>query len=185
MRHTPAIAALVAIFIIPSVVYAQSGANGAKSNHSTAPSTASLSKPIDGGHADVRVFTDSEVLSFWLATSWIPGEKHQGMMRYKLNVYVADARLSDGSSVPLTEGRENVVRRASRCSFYLELFDKDGFVLRRHLVPFSIAVDEKTGHIWGLLANDSFQMDAQEYRQWTNDSSWKMGWTCPQEPAAQ
>jgi hypothetical protein len=113
---------------------------------------------------------DPRKIRFRLVTSWIPGEKHQGMFRYKMDAWKADEATA--------EAVEKLLQRVSRCTITLELYDKDGFVVRRHVVPFIKGVNPEQARLIGLHANDTFQMDAQEYRQFIESGSWTILWDC-------
>jgi hypothetical protein len=76
------------------------------------------------------------------------------------------------------ESVEKLLKRISRCTITLELYDKDEFVFRRHPVPFIRGVDPEHARLHSLYANDTFQMDAQEYRQFIDSGSWTVLWDC-------
>jgi hypothetical protein len=158
----------------------------AQSNASSKPpaSIASLSKPLDMGIFDARMFEDdSRKVRFKLETSWIPGEKHKGMMRYKLNMVVLKPASLDELA---TNGATNVpdanagefIKRIYRCKVSLDIFDEDDFTLRKHDVPFLVSIDDQQAHPNGLTANDSLQLDASEYREFSTTGSWSISWRC-------
>jgi hypothetical protein len=152
---------------------AQSGTNG------KASLTASLSKAVDMGTSDQRMFEDDpRKIKFRLMTSWIPGEKHQGMFRYKMDAWVDNPKTDESATDKPDESVEKLLKRISRCTITLELHDKDEFVLRRHAVPFIRGVDPEHARLNSLYANDIFQMDLQEYRQFLDSGSWIILWDC-------
>jgi len=162
---------LFAFAIAPCLLLAQSGTN----DKAPKVATPSLSKPVDMGTSELRLFEDDpREIKFRLVTSWIPGEKHQGMFRYKMDAWKAYEATD--------EAVEKLLQRVSRCTITLELYDKDGFVLRRHVVPFHRGVNEQA-RLHSLYANDAFQMDAQEYRQFVNSGAWAVSWDCGFMPA--
>jgi hypothetical protein len=168
-----AIRASVSFCIIPILVFAQSGPNNKVPN----TATASLSKPVDMGIAEYRMFEDEpRKVKVRLVTSWIPGEKHAGMFRYRLSVWVERpiAELTKPD-----ESIERLLQRTVRCSITLELYDKDEFILRRHVVPVVRGVDPEQARLNSLSANDAFQLDAEEYRQLINSGAWAISWGCP------
>jgi len=161
----------------------------AQSRTSTKPSStsspASMSKPADMGIFKTRMFEDNpHQVSFSLVTSWIPGEKHQGMLRYKLSAWVSQSEPDSKGIIGPDKSAEaeKTVRRVSRCALTLNLYDKDDFVLRKHEIAFSLGIDEKESRASALLANDSFQMDAQGYREFIDSGSWSVSWACPSIP---
>lgn len=162
---------LLALVLAPSLLLAQS------STKDKAPKgdTASLAKPVDMGIGDYRFFEDqTRGAKVRLVTSWIPGEKHEGMFRYKMDLWVVDSfelLLDD-------ESAQTLLKRISACLITLNLYDKDDFILRRHVVPLMQGVDPKHVHLTALNANDAFQMDAEEYRKFTTSGSWNIGWSC-------
>jgi hypothetical protein len=114
-----------------------------------------------------------------LITSWIPGEDHKGMMRYKLRIdNVVIPGYEDGGGA-LSE--QNYVKEQTQLFFTLvrglslvsfTLFDKDGFTLRDRTVPLSGSTDN--GVIVALDANSYVSMSQHEYEQ---VSKWTIGWT--------
>ena len=163
--------------VIPALVFAQTRTKN------PVPANDSLSKTVDCGVVDFRMFEDEpQKLSFHLMTSWIPGEKRQGMLRYKMVMSVPKPVSFD----PLEASGPNkadaaILRRLARCSISLELHDKDDFVLRTHVMPFKRVVDQGA-QLDSLLANDVFQLDAREYRQFLNGGSWTISWSCGFNP---
>ncbi len=163
-----------------SILYAQSSA-GSKPH---AP-IASLSKPVNMGIFDTRMFEDdAHKMRFKLETSWIPGEKNQGMMRYKLNMAVLKQTSMDEFNrsgvviVPDESPAGDLIKRIYRCKVSLDLYDKGGFVLRKHDVSFLVGVDIQEAHPSSLIANESLQMTAPEYREFSTVGSWSISWTC-------
>jgi hypothetical protein len=174
-----ALRASLASVVIPALVFAQTGTN-------KKPGTAneSLSRLADCGVEDFTLFEGNpQKVMFHLVTSWIPGEKRQGMLRYKMVVFVPKP-LSDDPLKATTTNEVDVafLRRVAQCSMSLELHDKDDFVLRSHVMPFKKMVDGESAQLTSLLANDVFQMNAQEYRQFLNGGSWTISWSCVFNP---
>jgi hypothetical protein len=148
----------------------------------------SLAKPVDCGFFTARMFSDSEKVSFALTTSWIPGEKHKGMLRYRLGVFPAhpDPPTKEGGDAAIAESVEKLMNRVSRCSISANLYDADGFILRKVAVSLHLGFDDQA-RLHSLSANDSVQMDAQEYRSFIGTSegrkgSWGVEWTCGSAP---
>jgi hypothetical protein len=149
-----------------------------------------LSRPIDWGEESVRLFTDSNVsVTFKLATSWIPGEDHKGMFRYRMSVSpkmpaTLAERIKD-AEVDSAEKVERFILRVRACSLFLQLYDRDDFSLRSIFLQFQSNVDNQA-RINGLEANSAAQMDADDYRRFVGDASqagnWKVSWTCPEKP---
>jgi hypothetical protein len=139
----------------------------------------SLSKVSDWKVMDFRPLeTNPTKVRLHLVTSWIPGEKRQGLLRYKLNAVVPSAILSNPLEIPATtEAEATILDYTFRCTISLELHDKDGFIIRTHIVGFKKIRDEDNARITGLLANDALQISAEEYRQFLN-GSWSISWSC-------
>jgi hypothetical protein len=163
----------------------QSDKSGQKNGKISTNATSVLARPFDLGSADYRLFRkDSRQVTFKLVTSWIPGENHKGMLRYKLT---ASPTPSTGSSAETNddatnspEAVEHFMNMVHGCTISLNLYDKDGFILRKHDVPFGFGNDAQA-HVIALWANDSFQMDAADYRVWISEKvggSWGIGWDC-------
>jgi hypothetical protein len=166
--------------VIPALVFAQAG-----TNKKPGPANDSLSKAMDCGVTDFRLFKDDlQKVMFHLTTSWIPGEKKAGMLRYKMVVFVPEPLLDDplkASTTTTNEADAAILNRLALCSISVELHDKDDFVLRTHGMPFKRVVDQGA-QLDSLLANDVFQMDAREYRQFLNGGSWTISWSCGFNP---
>src|SRR6266849_3941774 len=160
-----ALQAVLVSVVIPALVFAQTG-----TNKNPGAANESLSKAADCGFEDFRLFKDDpQKVMLHLVTSWIPGEKRQGMLRYKMVVFVPKPSSDDPSKVSSTpdEAHSEILGRVSRCSISLQLHDKDDFVLRAHVMPFANVVNE-SAQLTSLRANDALQMSAQEYRQFLN-----------------
>ncbi len=150
-----------------------------------------LAKPIDWGQQSVRLFTDSNVvMNFNLATSWIPGKDHKGMFRYKVDIYpktpTTVAERVKESELNTPEDIEKFVLRVRECALFLDLYDMDGFSLRRVFVLPQRLVDDQA-RVIGLSVNSSEQMDADEYRQFAGPKivltgSWAVKWSCTDKP---
>jgi hypothetical protein len=131
------------------------------------------------GTGEYRLFADDpQKIKFRLVASWIPGEKRQGMFRYKLNAWLDKPIAVDSESAKAAELAEKLLKRVHGCAITLELHDRDDFVLRRHPVPFITGVDPESGHMDSLTANDTFPMDAQEYKELVESGSWTILWNC-------
>jgi hypothetical protein len=76
---------------------------------------------------------------------------------------------------------EQLLRRVHACLITLNLYDVDGFILRRIDVPLMQGVDDNA-KLSSLDANESVQMDANEYRSLLGNSkasgSWNVSWAC-------
>jgi hypothetical protein len=118
-------------------------------------------------------------VKFSLKTSWIPGEGHKGMFRYRMFATVDTPALYSDEEI------ETQMKRLNHCVVFLNLNDVDGFELRQLIVPFSNGVD-KAARVKALYANTASQMDANEYRQLVGNSkqsgSWSISWDCSGEP---
>ena|ERR1700730_1505014 len=169
--------ASLALVIVSGWLFSQAQSN----SKSSPPPAVSLAKALDMGSMDVRLFENLPKVRFMLKTSWIPGEKRQGMFRYKLSAFLPRLVWEHAPNEP-DEVAENLLKRVSSCRITLGLYDKDTFVLRQHVVPFSKGVDEEHARLQALFANDSFQLDAQEYREFTDSGSWDISWDCGFQP---
>lgn len=145
--------------------------------------TVSLSKPVDWGSFSARMFNDSKKVTFQLTTSWIPGEKQKGRMRYKLYAFPESDGVGQAAATDpeLAASEEKIMRRVYECSILLNLYDVDGFVLRKVAIPLSLGVDDAL-RVRRLSANDSVQMSAQEYRSFLGTAkasgAWNISWIC-------
>jgi hypothetical protein len=171
-------ALLLAVSLQTSFVYAQA----AKKSSQTNPTTVSLAKPIDWGYFTARLFSDTKKVTFQLATSWIPGEKQKGMLRYKLYVFPdVGSQHKEASSDTNAVADEQLLSRVHGCLITLNLYDVDGFILRKIDVPLMQGVDDNA-RLNSLSANESVQMDASEYRSLRGNSkasgSWNVSWAC-------
>jgi len=83
------------------------------------------------------------------------------------------------------EATEKFLIRAHSCSMTLELFDADGFVLRKVLIP-SLTYLSSDGRIVGFSVNEAVQMDASDYRRLVGtqaqSGTWNLGWACGDIP---
>lgn len=130
----------------------------------------------------LRLFPEmSDKVRFTLATSWIPGEQNKGSMRYRLT---AQRQIPPGVIAPADEGTDWLLRNASRCTFFVQLYDADGFLLRSIPIHFDFVVDDstpgKTQLVTALNANSASQLSADEYRLFVHGGSWQPAW----EPCA-
>ena len=167
---------------------AQAPGGGAKNSNAPRQSNKDelLAKPVDWNEHQAHIFKGSSaIMVFRLATSWIPGEDHKGMLRYKLSAYpkkpTTDAEMAQETTLDTPEHVEMFVSRVSRCQIFLDLFDADGFQLRRDPVPLDLGVDQNA-RLQALTANKSAQMDADEYRMLIGDGktsgSYGISWNC-------
>jgi len=147
-------------------------------------------KPIEWIENSRHLFKDSETSTiFTLKTSWIPGADHKGMFRYIMSAFpkgattIADAPKSPELDSP--KKVEDFMKRVNLCTINLVLHDTDGFLLRKIPVEFSYRVGEDA-HISSLAANDSVEMDLDEYKKFVGDSpmseSWSVTWACFDAP---
>ena len=63
----------------------------------------------------------------------------------------------------------------------LDIYDEGGFVLQKIPIVFEKTVDDHTV-VTGLSANDSSQMDLNNYQSFLSskpESSWNIEWSCP------
>ncbi len=105
------------------------------------------------------------------------------MLRYKMVVFVPKPLLDDPLKASTTnEADAAILNRLALCSISLELHDKDDFVLRKHVMPFKKMLDGESAQLNSLLANDVFQMNAEEYRQFLSGGSWTISWSCWFDP---
>jgi hypothetical protein len=154
-----------------------------------ANSTASLAKPVSWGIGKYRLFKNDEAnVSATLATSWIPGEGHKGMFRYRLSIFATQPSLENQQKHPEwtdPDWKEQFMSRVYACSFYLELYDVDEFRLRTIPLILQKGVDDQA-RLWSLSVNSSVQMDADEYRSLVGtdktSGSWSLSWSCPSNP---
>ncbi len=161
--------------VVPALLFAQLKTN----DKARTGAPVSLAKAVDMGTAEYRMFEDDPLkVKFKLATSWISGEKRQGMFRYKMDAWIDQPKTDESAASEPGDSVEKSLKRVSRCKITLELHDRDDFVLRRHFVPFIRGVDAEHARLLSLYANDTFQMDAQEYRQFIDSGSWIILWDC-------
>jgi hypothetical protein len=156
----------------------------AKKTSQPKPATLSLAKPIDWGYFTARLFSDTKKVTFQLSTSWIPGEKQKGMLRYKMNVFLDPTKPQGQADGEESSADEQLLRRIHACLITLNLYDVDGFVLRKIAIPLLQGVDDNA-KLNSLYANDSVQMDASEYISFLGNSkasgSWSITWACPRQ----
>jgi hypothetical protein len=171
MRH---LLISVCLFFAASASFAQSGPHTARS----ASSISALAKPRDCGTYTVRMFPDSRRISFGLITSWIPGENHKGMLRYRLTAFPErPSPTDDPNDAALAETTENLMRQVfNSCTVIVDVNDSDDFLLRKISAPLGLGVDDQ-GHVRALNANDAVQMDAKDYRAFLA-GSWNIAWNC-------
>jgi hypothetical protein len=164
-----------------------SSASQPQSKRTTDASNEALSIPQSWTSTTLRLFKDSDrKIVFSLATSWIPGDNHRGLFRYKIKglpVELTPAERAFEMNIP--EGNEKLIIRAHACSMELELYDSDEFILRKVPIP-SFNYLSSDGKIVGLNLNEAVQMDASEYRRLvgapSHSGSWNLGWSCGEIP---
>jgi len=156
------------------------GGQASKKTSSSVQSDDALAKPLDGGLFTTRLAQAWQRVTFKLMTSWIPGENRKGMCRYKLEVSPEKSDPADTTATTSTaseaESTEELMTGVSKCRIFLNLYDSDGFILRKAEVLFTLGVDEKA-RLKSLWANDSLQMEAREYRQFVA-GAWNVTWSC-------
>jgi hypothetical protein len=147
---------------------------------------ATLARRIDWGTYSPKMFQDVDrKITFNLATSWIPGEKHQGMFRYVMTASPEKLSLAQRARAsPDPDSLDSIkqlVTRVHDCTITLELYDTDGFVLRKITIPFDFGVDSDA-NVKALYANDSAQMDMVEYEHFVGSTEkaggWSVSWLC-------
>jgi len=163
---------LVAAFLIPFLVFAQT-----RPKTQSPPSNATLAKAVDMGTREIRIFATEEKIEFALKTSWIAGEKREGMFRYKMTVSVPLVAFLQDSDV-MKDANAKLLGKLRSCLLSLELHDADDFVVRRHPMKFVGVIEEEKGRLATLTANDAFQLSVEEYRAFTRDGSWNVAWQC-------
>lgn len=185
MTHTRRISgAVLFLSIMLSLPEAAEPQNG-RGSATAGGQDAALAKPVDWGIFEARMFKRLESkVRFALQTSWIPGENHKGMFRYKMSA-MAEIDPLTPPLINSSETAEMVLEQVDRCTVILNLFDADGFVLRELAIPFKYGVDDKA-RLNSLVANTSSQMDANEYRQLVGtgggkSGAWNISWACPPE----
>jgi hypothetical protein len=182
MKHLVAVLLLVASGnIISQAPQSRAPSANRKPQQSTAINEL-LAKPMDWHEHKARMFDDSRVsMVFTLTTSWIPGPDHKGMFRYKMSAAPdIPTTLNERAKFPEFygyEGIEHFIQRVNRCVISLDLYDPDGFLLRK--VPIDAGA-----HIVALSANDAIRMDVEEYKKLTWDpkgsGTYTIEWSCPQ-----
>jgi len=136
-------------------------------------SNTSLAKSRDLGKLTLRMFSNSPRVTFALATSWIPGENHKGMFRYRISVIPEQTVPPDGTTN--LEETATLLKQVQSCQTFLTLLDADDFVLRKIEVPLDQGIDDQA-RLRALTANESAQMDANEYRNFIERGSWSISW---------
>ncbi|MDE3186748.1 MAG: hypothetical protein KGM96_04400 [Acidobacteriota bacterium] len=189
MKAASIVFCLILLSIVSLPAFAQDPANGEPQQIVTQfpPLTPHqlLAKPIDWGQKSERIFRGANILmNFKLTTSWIPGQDHVGLFRFRLSALPklppAQARQIGEKNLDAPEALEQFVARAHTCRFGLMLNDADGFLLRSIPVSFMNVSDDGNGQIVGLMANSSDQMDADEYLRFVGTDkakgSWQVTW---------
>ena len=176
-------AAAVALLAFSASVFAQVAQTQKATGKTTYQFTENerLEFPVFWNAETVRMFKDSEVdMKFSLTTSWIPGPDHKGMFRYKMGVapiYPPAERERVTSELYAPDAIEKLLKRTHECIISVDLYDIDGFILRRFDVGFSFGTNS-AARIVGLTANDFIQMDVAEYKKLTASGTWSVGWLC-------
>jgi hypothetical protein len=151
-----------------------------QSRAATSPDAALARPSYWGTNSPVLFANDADPkVNFRLQTSWIPGERHRGMFRYKLWVSPSTSAVDRVKNLQAYSPEAIAVRlkRISACNIYLQLYDKDDFALRQIMVPFDYYGDDNA-QIIALTANTWVEMDAPDYRKF---SAWTISWSCPKE----
>lgn len=145
-----------------------------------------LARPVEWGNYSAKLFNDLDrKITFTLKTSWIPGEKHQGMLRYIISARpdrLSVLQMATGGSGPDTpDSITKLVKRVHECITTLELYDSDEFILRRIAVPFGFGVDNDA-NITSIYANETVQMDIDDYKHFVGSTGktggWAVSWLC-------
>lgn len=135
----------------------------------------------------LRLFKDSDKeITFSLATSWIPGDNHRGLFRYRIKGLPVELSATQRAlEMNIPEAYEKLLIRAHACSMGLELYDSDQFILRKIPIPFFNYLSSD-GKVTGLSLNEAVQMDASEYRRLcgtpSQSGSWGLSWNCGEIP---
>jgi hypothetical protein len=110
---------------------------------------------------------------FKLVTSWIPGEDHKGIFRYKF------PKLHQGYRSALAE-YQIMFKRTYGCAIVVVLYDADGVPLRRVYPVFKPPVTEQ---METMSANGNVQMDTSEYTDFIGTPGhvgyWDINSACP------
>jgi hypothetical protein len=126
-----------------------------------------LAKPAYWTQQTIRLFKDSpREVTFTMATSWIPGQDHKGMFRYRITGLAKERSAiaqSKANESDTPENTEKFLERVHGCGFIVVLYDGDGFILRRVPIVLQRAMNDDAQLI-SLNANWSDQMDREEYR---------------------
>jgi hypothetical protein len=145
-------------------------------------SNQSLSTPAEWKSTTLRLFKDSDrKIVFSLATSWISGDNHQGLFRYRIKGVPVDLTPAERAlEMNIPEANEKLLIRAHGCSMELDLYDSDGFILRKVLLPPFNYLSSDDGKIVGLNLNEAVQMDATDYRRLigtpSQSGTWNLSW---------
>jgi len=178
LRSAWALGCMFVVFSTPAVLTAQQTPRARR--ESQAEENERLEKPVEWPALERRLFKDShDLMVFKMATSWIPGEDHDGRFRYKLT---ATPLLKDEYASPQKQIGIMSKRLQQTCTVSIVLLDKDGFELRRVAPDLSLALNDDMDVV-GLTANESEQMDASEYKSFVGSEgqsgSWNIAWNCP------
>jgi hypothetical protein len=173
--------------IVLVIVLLFSSASRPQSKRTTDASNEALSIPQSWASTTLRLFKDSDrKIVFSLATSWIPGENHQGLFRYKIKGFPVELTPEQRAlEMNIPASNEKLLIRAHACSIELELYDSDEFILRKVTLPLFNYLSSD-GKIVGLALNEAVQMDATEYRRLlgrpSQSGSWNLTWSCGELP---
>ncbi len=149
--------------------------------HVDTPIEELLSTPQDWRSFSAHIVPNSKVsMTFRLKTSWIPGPDHKGMLRYQLtgapDIYATLKNPSEYPEVATPERIESFIKRAGNHQIQMTFYDEDEFVTRKIPIDFMFAVGED-GHITSLIANDSMEMEKEEYKKLLLGGSWQIIWS--------
>ena len=193
------VAGVLLTLTLARVGSAQQGQAQARGKVDSATSDAALARPFACGLSTNRLVEGWKPVTVTLVTSWVPGENSKGMLRYKLAAFPTENlnptdNTTPNAGAPESESIEELMTGVGKCRIFLELYDADGFLLRKFEVYLNRGVDEQ-GRLHSLVTNDSIQMQAQEYRQFVGAvkrvaegrvtlpdgwplESWKISWVC-------
>lgn len=114
---------------------------------------------------------DDRKISISLRTSWIPGSKDSGTMRYVVYIYPATP-----DKDPLLNSL--FMSRIGLCTFSINLIDKSGFKLDTiDLKPARIVDSDQ--NVTELEDSDMMSMSREEYESIGPDGNWQPRWICP------
>ncbi len=134
---------------------------------SASGSPGSLSKGTNMGKLTIRpMVDDTHAATFSLWTSWLPGENHKGVFRYRVVVAGEDLAPSEEASY---------IKQLNTCQFTLTPYDTDSFKIRDVPLKFDFGVTQD-GTVYQLQTNELAQMDLTEYRSFLAGHRWIVSW---------